>query len=97
MKLAFGFLYCGKGLNSQPEITRNLLIKLPKLETVSIYVPRNTAYDEHGADPIYRPIMARLNENEIKAQYKIRYSGGAYTWIIKRAISSSSFEDQYYS
>ncbi|CAF1395844.1 unnamed protein product [Didymodactylos carnosus] len=98
LKLAFGFLYYGKGLDSQPEITRNLLIKLPKLETVSIYVPRNGAYDEYGADPIYRPIMARLNENEIKAQYKIRYSGGAYTWIIKRAISSSSsFEDHYYS
>ncbi|CAF1452781.1 unnamed protein product [Didymodactylos carnosus] len=23
LKLTFGFLYCGKGLNSQPEITRN--------------------------------------------------------------------------
>ena len=83
LKLSYYGKDNGEELNSRSRIISNLLTKLRKLETLSIY-----AISSSSANPksIFDEIMNGLDEDEIKTEYEIKYSGN-YMRFIRNSVS----------
>jgi len=77
-------------LRNQPRIVYHLLTELPNLEMLSIYAIPCGGCIVYGPESIFHSILNGLDEEEIKNQHEIKYSGQYMRFI--RDPESPSFE-----
>ena len=93
VKVTYGLAHEDEGLNSRSQIILNLLTKLSKLETLSIYAIPSSGCLFYRREQIFNPILNGLDQDQIKTQYEMKYSGD-YMWFIRNTLSSYSLQDQ---
>jgi hypothetical protein len=92
VKLTYGGVYNDEELNNRRRTISNLLTKLPKLETFSIYAMPGSGCFIYDREQIFNSIIHGLNQDEMKTKYETKHEtkrSGKYLWFIQSTVSGS--------
>jgi hypothetical protein len=90
IKLKYSLEYQDERLKSESRKINNSLTKLPKLETLSIYIINPNECIVYSPESVLNSIMHELDENQIKTLYEIKYWWDySCVWFIRKTVSGS--------